>query len=626
MKIAPIFLLFVSPLLSFAQDKPNILWITCEDLHPMLGVYGDELVQTPTLDALAAEGQLYENAFATAPVCLPARSAIITGVYATSLGTQNLRSETQVPEHIIGFPKFLREAEYYCTNNAKEDYGFTDPTIWDDSSENGHWRNRPDADQPFFSVFNIGTTHQSRIFGDDAFFKKRFGSLLERIERTNPKDVELFPFYPDTPEIRKYVARYYDLAAMMDIQVSQLLMQLEEDGLTENTIVFFYADHGIGLPRGKRALHDTGMQVPLIIRMPEQYREQYGFEASARIDDMVSLIDMPATVLHLAGLEIPDYMEGESIFADDFEGDRVLFGASDRVDEGFEFSRSARNQEFLYIRNYLPYLPLIQPNHYSDQSEISQALKSALKSAKVTPLQASLIATPRPAEELYDVVNDPLQINNLASKSEYAEQLLEMRWVVQKWQIETCDTGLFPEARVNRISQTQAPYDYMRSDEAPALAPIISLLNRQLAVDTPIRPEFAPVDSHLKKYWYLISLASVDSNELSEHKEHIGKFLNDEAPLVRIEAAKLLIQIGATEHVDVLVEALQSDNPQVLLYAARVYELLGDQVATTRDEVLSITKALIEKTKDQWQGHDLYASWALIEAFKAWGIDLDPKR
>ena len=255
-------ILTILNILGCRQDqKPNILWITCEDISPALGCYGDEYARTPNLDQLAKEGVLYKNAFATAPICAPARSCLITGVYATSLGTQHLRSDVLKPEFIKTIPEYLREQGYYCTNNHKTDYNFNPDGVWDENSREAHWRTRP-KNSPFFSVFNYGISHE----GHGNKIREKDTQDLEI--KHKPEDAALPPYFPDTPEMRRILAHYYDLISVLDDKVGDLLEQLEKDGLKENTIIFFFSDHGFGLPRYKRWLYNTGLHVPLIIHVP----------------------------------------------------------------------------------------------------------------------------------------------------------------------------------------------------------------------------------------------------------------------------------------------------------------------------------------------------------------------
>ncbi len=262
-----------------SADRPNILWITAEDLSPDLGCYGNAYATTPYLDQLAQEGVRYTHAFASAPVCSPARSCLITGVYATSLGTQNLRSDFPIPDRIVGFPKFLREQGYYCSNNVKTDYNTADAKrltqeSWDESSATAHWRNRAEG-QAFFSVFNLMETHQSRtcVWSFEEF-EEKIGSQLTPAARHDPEEAPVPPYYPDIPIVRSTLARYYDCISVMDLKVGQLLKQLEDDGLADSTVVFFYGDHGAGLPRGKRVLFDSGLRVPLLIRVPPRFAHE----------------------------------------------------------------------------------------------------------------------------------------------------------------------------------------------------------------------------------------------------------------------------------------------------------------------------------------------------------------
>ena len=303
---------------SDSNQPPNILWITIEDLSPMLGCYDDPVARSPNIDRLAKRGVKYTNAFATAAVCAPARSCLVTGVLATTLGTQHLRSETLVPEDIEPFPKILRSAGYYCSNNEKEDYNFESTDIWDDSSDKAHWRNRR-SDQPFFAVFNLEITHQSKIFGSDSVYNQRIAKYAGSIKRTRPEDVRLPSYFFDSPEIRKLWARYYDNVQIVDIQIQEILDQLKEDGLEENTIVFFYSDHGTGMPRGKRALYDSGLKVPLIISAPERYQDQLGLKPNTETDRLVSFVDFAPTVLNILDIPIPDYMQGKTFLGKDVD-------------------------------------------------------------------------------------------------------------------------------------------------------------------------------------------------------------------------------------------------------------------------------------------------------------------
>ncbi|MGH9673352.1 MAG: sulfatase family protein, partial [Bryobacteraceae bacterium] len=282
---------------------PNILWISCEDMSPDLGCYGDSYSHSPNIDRLAAQGVRYTNAFSVAGVCAPSRSGIITAMYPSSIGTHHMRSQGVPPPYVKCFTEYLRAAGYYCTNNVKTDYNFETPlTAWDETSNRAHWRNRP-KDRPFFSVFNLTTTHESQIRAPEDVF----AGHMRRVpadRRHDPARAVLPPYYPDTPVVRRDWANYYDLITSMDAQVGELLRQLEEDGLAQNTAVFFWADHGRGLPRAKRWIYDSGTRVPVVVRWPGQAR------AGSVSDQLVSLIDLGPTAISIAGAAVPAHMQG----------------------------------------------------------------------------------------------------------------------------------------------------------------------------------------------------------------------------------------------------------------------------------------------------------------------------
>ena len=272
------FLLFykLSLFLCFgAVDKsPNILWITAEDMSPVLGCYGEKDAVTPHIDQLAQESIKFTNAFASAPVCSPSRSCLIQGALPPSMGTQHMRSGFPLPATFTGFPARLKKEGYYNTNNVKTDYNSGNyqqiiEKSWDESSANAHWRKRAKKEMPFFSVFNLMTSHQSRsMVWPYEKFKNEIQSKIPKEHIHNPQKITLPPYYPDTPIVRKTVARLHDCVTAMDQEVGDILKQLKEDGLAENTIVFFFSDHGSGMPRHKRALLDSGMHVPLLVRFP----------------------------------------------------------------------------------------------------------------------------------------------------------------------------------------------------------------------------------------------------------------------------------------------------------------------------------------------------------------------
>jgi N-sulfoglucosamine sulfohydrolase len=470
------------------QARPNIVWISNEDMSPRLGAYGDALARTPALDRLAKESIRFTNAFTTAPVCAPSRAAIITGMYQTTIGAQHMRTtEDRVPElpgpylavppfYVKAFPEYLRAAGYYTSNRAKTDYQFGVPfTIWDDIGQNAHWRNRPDPSQPFFSVFNIEITHESRIFPTSP---ARKGKPLV----TDTARIQLPPYYPDTPLIREELGRVYDNIADMDGLAGDLLHQLEADGLSDNTIVFYWSDHGDGVPRGKRSLYDSGLRVPLMIRWPKRLNPP--FAPGTVSDQLVSFIDLAPTLLALAGVEIPAHLQGRVLVGPKAgPAPEFVFAARDRMDIEYDMMRAARDTRFLYIRNFAPELPYAGHIIYRNQSDIMQEWLRLQAERKLTGPAALWMRTNRPAEELYDTQADPHQIRNLAAEPAHRATLERMRKAVSDWMTRIGDQGLVNEPEmIQRMwpggvqPETAQPYIVSRrTTDAPARLPTYAI-------------------------------------------------------------------------------------------------------------------------------------------------------
>jgi len=445
--------------------RPNILWITCEDISPNLGCYGDTYARTENLDRLAAHGVRYTNAFAPIGVCAPARSTLITGVWPTKLGTHNMRCSMTIPPKIRCFTTYLRRAGYYCSNNVKTDYNFkTPPDAWDESSRKAHWRKRKPG-QPFFSVFNFTTTHESRIRRPEAEFA-RLTSRLRPDQRHDPARAPVPPIHPDTPEVRRDWARYYDLITALDIQVADLLAELEADGLADETIVFFFSDHGAGMPGYKRWLWDSGIHVPLIIRVPEKYRHLAPDPPGTVTDRLVSFIDFAPTVLSLAGVPIPDHMDGRPFLGPQAGTPRrYIYAFRDRMDERYDCIRAVCGKRYHYIRNFLPQLPYAQYLSYQYETPTMQVWQRLADEGKLVGPQRRYFQPTKPAEELYDVSTDPHMIHNLAGDPKHAGALERMRSELFRWMSSTRDLGLMPEYEIHRRSDGTTPYE-MRLDPA----------------------------------------------------------------------------------------------------------------------------------------------------------------
>jgi arylsulfatase A-like enzyme len=442
-------------------EQPNILWISVEDISPLLSMYGDGTVSTPNLDRLAREGMTFTQAYATAGVCAPSRSSIITGMYPVSIGTHNMRTgphyafrepenETyksyygqkdirgrNVPEyaavpppHVKCFTEYLRAAGYFTSNAAKTDYQFNAPlTAWDEIGRDAHFRNRKPG-QPFFSVFNFEITHESRVF-----MKKEDPMLADTAKVPVPD------YFPPLPIVKRDVGRVYSNIVELDAQIGKLLAELEEAGLMDKTIIFFWSDHGGPLLRQKRAVGNSGLHVPLMVRFPDKRN------AGTRVDQIVSLMDLGPTVLSLAHIPLPTYMQGKA-FLGKYKAatpHRYAFGSADRFDEAVDMSRSAIDGRFVYIRNFRPELPLIYRNTYREQIDMTKTLIEMDLAGELTGDAAYIFMKTKPVEELYDLEKDPYEVHNLAEDPAYREKLEELRGALARWQLDVGDLGFVPE-------------------------------------------------------------------------------------------------------------------------------------------------------------------------------------
>lgn len=426
-------------------DRPNILWLVAEDLSPIIPAFGDDTVATPNLDRLAAEGVRYTRVFSTSGVCAPSRAALATGMYQNRIGAQHMRTtnvsgfgvdglipyEAVPPPFVKMHSQYFREAGYYTSNNAKEDYQFRKAvTAWDDSSQTAHWRNRG-PDQPFFSVFNFNITHESQIW----------------VQAENPLrvpedlEVPIPPYLPDTAVAQRDVRQVYSNIVAMDEQVGQILEELEQDGLLESTVIFWYSDHGGPLPRQKRLLYDAGLQVPMIIRYPDRWR------AGELDDQLISFVDFKSTALSLAGIEPPEYVDGRA-FAGEFQSSEsrlYIHAAADRFDRQYDTIRAVRDDRFKYLRNYHPEQGYYLPLTYREQMPIMQELLRLRDQNGLTEAQSQWFRENKPAEELFDTLADPHELTNLAFDPAYSDKLLELRAELDRWLSGFDDKGMMPE-------------------------------------------------------------------------------------------------------------------------------------------------------------------------------------
>lgn len=453
----------------FAQTKkPNIIWLTTEDMSYHIGAFGCSEVKTPNLDKLAAEGTKFMNVFATAGVCAPSRAALATGKYQTSIGAHNMRTfmgkeyeektglpsyGVVLPEGVKPYPLVLRENGYYTTNNSKEDYQFANSeAMWDESSSKASWRNRTDKNQPFFSVVNFMTTHESQVFMRDK------EELM-----VDPKNVTIPPYLPDNEIIRRDFARFMSNVQIMDAQVGEIIKQLKEDGLYENTYIFFFPDHGDGLPFCKREILHRGLKVPLIIKYPE------GKNAGKTDNRLISFIDMAPTLFSLANITIPKFIEGQAFLGKQtLKGHRkYIFAARDRMDAEIDRVRAVSDGRFEYLKNYQPEKPYYQNITYRLQQKSMIEILRLKDEGKLKEEQMHWFKPTKPIEELYDTEKDPYQFVNLADNPAYKAKLEELRNQHQLWLKKYGDMGEIPEKQM--INQMWNGQDKAPTTEKPEI-------------------------------------------------------------------------------------------------------------------------------------------------------------
>lgn len=549
-------------------SRPNIVWIVVEDASPHVGCYGETTIETPNIDALARDGIRFTQAFVTCPVCSPSRSAMVTGMYQTTLGAHNHRSQRvggkggaakrdaesfRLP--VTSVPELFHAAGYYVTNtglnkNGKTDYNFVADGLYD----KGDWSKRK-PDQPFFA--------QIQLHGG-----KARGAKVDH--PVDPDSVELPPYYPqDNPVIRRDWATYLNSWIKTDDEVGRIMNRLQRDKLLDNTAVFFWTDHGISHLRGKQFLYDEGVRVPLIVRFGD------GRQSGSERDDLVDQIDVAAASLALAGIAIPDYVQGRDILADDYEPRPYVFTARDRCDETVDIIRSVRTPRFKYIRNFMSYVPHAQPNQYKDGKEIVQEMRRLYRAGELNELQASMFEAPRPTEELYDLEADPFETTNLADDRQSQAKLDELRTVLYDWMAETRDVGLIPEPILEDLGRKSgSKYNVLRQPESEGLiAELISVIEAGEQGDREKLYQALDADRASARFWAATWLGNLgDKSAISKLTPKVA----DSDPGVRVAAALALCQLGQTEdNLSILADHLDSQNVIAGMYAARALELVG---------------------------------------------------
>ncbi|MBN1158792.1 MAG: sulfatase-like hydrolase/transferase [Bacteroidales bacterium] len=536
------------------DELPNILWILNEDASAYwMGCYGNSFATTPNIDKLASEGFLYTHCYGMS-ICGPSRNALITGVHNAASGHEYFGSFFPKSAIVHTYPEYLQQAGYYCTNNSKTNYNALSikigdkwddgvikiPEIWDESSNKAHYRNRPEG-APFFAVFGRGPSHEGNTHPP-----------MIPIEdlRHDPSELPLAPYHPDTPEMRHGYAQYYDRVEEMDAQVGELLQELEDSGLADNTIVIFCTDHGGTFARSKRYVYETGTHVPLIIRIPEKYKYIYpAKKPGQKIDRLVNFVDFSPTFLSIIGIPIPDFLQGDAFLgAQKTKDPEYTFMTRQRADERYEMMRAVRDKQYRYIRNYMPFRIYLQHHEFLFGAPSAQSWEDAFRAGRTNEVQSRYFRT-KPVEELYDTENDPWEINNLADDPAYAGVLEKMRKAMTDWQKEIRDAGVFHETEYDHIlSEHNSMFDYMRSPSCPfdelLEAMNLAVLGGPEDVDTYI--EYLQDENSAMRYWGATGLI-IQKDAAEEAIPALKKTAFDDAGCVATLSAEALYYLGETE-------------------------------------------------------------------------------
>jgi uncharacterized sulfatase len=571
----------------WGADKPNILWITSEDNGPHLGCYGDDYATTPNLDGLAAKGLIYRNAWSTAPVCAPARTTIISGVYPPATGGQHMRSMVNMPEFMKMYPQYLKEAGYYCTNNSKEDYNVAKPVkkVWDESSRDAHWKNRAQG-QPFFAIFNITTSHESQI-------RKRPHQAVH-----DPDKVRVPAYHPDTPEVRQDWAQYHDKLSEMDATAGQYLREIEEAGLADDTIVFYYGDHGSGMPRSKRWPYNSGLSVPLIVHVPEKFKQLApdDYTMGGETDRLVGFIDLAPTLLSIVGIKPPQYMQGHA-FMGKYETDPVKyqFGFRGRMDERYDLVRSVRDKRYVYIRHYMPHRIYGQYIQYMFQTPTTRVWKKMYDAGQLkAPM--TYFWEQKPVEELYDLEYDPDEVKNLAESPSHRAVLNRFRQVHQDWVLETRDLGFLPEGEIHHRAEGSTPYEMGHNNEAYDLESVFQIAQIAAGRDAESIPDLLDAlrsEDSAVRFWGALGFLIRGKEVVRSHENELLLALKDDSPYVRAIAGEALGTF-TDRNLDAVLRTLIDGSNMVedgvfsAMYNLNALQMLGEKAVGVREEIKAL--------------------------------------
>jgi arylsulfatase A-like enzyme len=542
------------------QTRPSFLFFIADDMSPNLGCYGDPDAKTPNLDAFAASSIHYTRAFSAAGVCATSRSALITGMHPSSLGTQHMRSKIKLPDDIRPFPVALREAGYFCVNRGKEDFNFdTKADVWDAKQwKKADWTRRAEG-QPFFAIYNYLDTHESRLWeGSETVLVDQ--TKLRGDQRHDPDKVTLPKWLPDDARVRKEWARYQDLVSLMDDQyIGPMLRHLEKTGVADDTIVFFFSDHGAPFPRAKQWITEAGTRVPLLIHFPEKWKHLAPSGPGTTSDQLVSLMDLGPSILSLAGIDVPDSTDGRAFLGEGAALPReTLVFTRDRMDERVDFIRTMRDKRYRYTRNFLPLVPAFPWLTYMEKLESSKEFRRLQETGNEGRFSTFLART-KPGEELYDLEADPDEFTNLATDSAHGEALKRLRDELSRWTLETRDSGFLPEQQLMKAEQEGGSIREYCADESRYP------LQQLVAGEGSLEDEHAVVRYHV----------ALRSDDLPAMRKQLKEESDSD---VRVALAWAMGRAGAKpeEVVPIFREVIESDQSFSRIFALNALDYLGD--------------------------------------------------
>lgn len=608
---------------AFADDRPNILYIALEDITPMMGCYGDEYAKTPVFDQLAAEGIRYTNAHSVAPVCSVSRSSIVTGMYPSTIGTLHHRSGgLPAPAFLKFVPNLMGEAGYYTTNQ-KGDYNVVGMKYDRQGKKGGDtpWRSRPDKSQPFFSKIDFNECHSSVTKTAEKVIVKQRLNRLSPDDFHDPAAAPLPSFHPDDPVFRRSWARYYDAVTQVDYRTGEVLDALKEDGLWDNTIVIVWADHGVGMPRGKHTVWEQGTHVPLIVRFPEKYQHLAPAKPGSVVDDLVCLMDMAPSVLTLAGLTPPETMQGRPLLVKgDAQQREFLVAMRNRLDTRTQFVRSIRDKRYRYMRHFFPHRPYAPYETFQWEAPIYDRFQELALAGKLEGPQAEYARRFKDIEQLYDSESDPEMIHNFADDPAYAGVLKQMRQRLRDWMLETHDLGLIDERllyeRAKGRSLWKVGQDIENYEE------ILDTANLQLRGEAGMAELEARTESEDEsvRYWATLGLAVITQTAGPETVENIlptlKEGLTDSSLDVRLIAAEGLFNLGYYEEaLPAVLAEIAHPNTDVQV---RVGNLLDSQPPDANEALATAIEPLaIARKKFKPQGRYGSANKPLDRAYRA---------